>query len=53
MVFVAMSFDPKFNARWSKILSPAASKVLIDNEVGHLHLIEMQPRLEDSQGLDM
>lgn len=32
MVFVAMSFDPKFNSRWDKVLLPAVSRVGANGE---------------------
>ena len=41
MVFVAMSFDPKFNAKWTEILSPAASKVMVNNEALFAHRVDL------------
>jgi len=41
MVFVAMSFDKIFNSRWEKILLPAASKVLVNNEPLFSHRVDL------------
>ena len=44
MVFVAMSFDPKFNSRWNEILSPASSKVLVNNEELFSHRVDLSKK---------
>lgn len=41
MVFVAMSFDPKFKARWTEILFPAASKVSVNNKELFAHRVDL------------
>ncbi len=42
MVFVAMSFDPKFNDRWEKVIYPAALKVLVNNEPLEAHRVDLE-----------
>lgn len=41
MVFVAISFDPQFNSRWTEVLLPAVSKVLINNEALFAHKVNL------------
>jgi len=44
MVFVAMSFDPKFNDRWEKVIFPAASKLLVNNEPLEAHRVDLESK---------
>ena len=41
MVFVAMSFDPKFHSRWSEILLPASPKLQVNNEALFSHRVDL------------
>lgn len=41
MVFVAMSFDPKFNSRWSEIFLPSSPKVSVNNEALFSHRVDL------------
>jgi len=41
MVFVAISFDPKFKSRWKEIILPAASKVSVNDEFLFSHRVDL------------
>ena len=41
MVFVAMSFDPKFKPRWTNVLHPAAAKIAVNKNELFAHRVDL------------